>query len=244
MYNTYKMDRIKLYTVGHSNQTQDEFLELIKSQGINCIIDVRSLPYSKYTSQFNSEVLKSYLNKNGIFYAHFGKEFGARRFDCLKDVTITKMGKTEIRSQVNFELGVKTEQFLKGVDRIKKALLQGRKVSLMCSEANPLGCHRFSFLSKYFYDLGWDVNHIVRDENTGEGTIHPHQELETKMIMDYVHGKKLREIDGQGALGLFCMSDFGEEYTPEEQRIDAYRLKNQEIGWSPTTNDAEESLID
>ena len=233
-----------LYTVGHSNQTKEEFLDLVKSQDIDCIIDVRSVPYSKYTSQFNSEVLKSYLNKNGILYAHFGKEFGARRYDCLKDVMIIKMGKTEVRSQVNFELGVKTEQFLKGVDRIKRALSQGRKVSLMCSEADPLGCHRFSFLSRYFYESGWNVNHIVRDEDSGEGIIRSHQELENKMIMDYVHAKKLREIDGQGTLGLFCMSDFGEEYTQEQQRIDAYRLKNQEIGWSPATNDNEESLID
>lgn len=238
------MKKETLYTVGHSNQSQDELLDLIKSQSIDCIIDVRSMPYSKYTPQFNSEVIKSFLNKNGILYAHFGDEFGARRSDCLKETIFTKKGKSETKPQVNFELGVKTDNFLKGVDRIKKALSQGRNVSLMCSEADPLGCHRFSFLSKYFYELGWNVLHIVRDEDTGEGITHSHKELETEMILGYVHSKKLKEIDGQGEMSLFNMSDFGDEYTAEQQRIDAYRLKNHEIGWSPVVNENEDSLID
>lgn len=238
------MNKETLYTVGHSNQSLEEFLYLIRSQNIDCIIDVRSMPYSKYSPQFNSEALKSFLNKNGILYAHFGDEFGARRLDCLKEIVLSKNGKTEIKPQVNFELGVKTDNFLKGVDRIKKALSQGRKVSLMCSESNPLGCHRFSFLSRYFYELGWNVLHIIRDEDTGEGITRSHKELETEMILGYVHSKKLKELDGQGEMSLFSMADFGEEYTAEQQRIDAYKLKNHEIGWTPDNDNDSESLID
>lgn len=238
------MKKETLYTVGHSNQSQDELLDLIRSQNIDCIIDVRSMPYSKYTPQFNSEVIKSFLNKNGILYAHFGDEFGARRSDCLKDTAFTKKGISETKPQVNFELGIKTDKFLKGVDRLKKAISQGRNVSLMCSEADPLGCHRFSFISRYFYELGWDVKHIVRNENTGEGTVRSHKDLEDEMILSYVRTKKLKELDGQGEMSLFSMADFGDEYTAEQQRIDAYKLKNHEIGWTPSSDNNDENLID
>ena len=51
----------KIYTIGHSNQSLDEFYEMLKNQGITCIIDVRSMPYSKYTSQFNKESITIHL---------------------------------------------------------------------------------------------------------------------------------------------------------------------------------------
>lgn len=237
------MDKKILYTVGHSNQTFEEFLQLLMPYEIDCVIDVRSMPYSKYTPQFNSECLKTQLNNQGIIYAHFGNEFGARRNDCLKDTEFKKKGIIEIRPQVNFELGVATEKFLHGVERLKKALSQGRHVSLMCSEADPLECHRFSFLSRYFNENGWNVRHIIRDGNTGEICWKSHEELEKQMILGYVASKKLQQLPGQGQLLLF--QDFGDGYGEAQQRDDAYRLKNHEIGWIPTDeNNDYENLID
>ena len=221
----------QLFSVGHSNQSVEEFFQLLESKRIDCILDVRSMPYSKYTPQFNEEALKSWLNKHGVLYVPFGKHFGARRSDCLKETEFVKKGIKEIKSQVNFELGVTTPNFLSGVERLNKALDQNRRVSLMCSEADPLGCHRFSFISRYFYDLGWDVQHIMRDENSGESITRSHRVLEEAMILDYVKRNKLKSVGGQMADSLFA--DFGDGYTEEQQRIDAYRLKNHEIGWIP-----------
>ena len=101
----------------------------------------------------------------------------------------------------------------------------------MCSEADPLGCHRFSFISRYFYDLDWNVQHIMRDEDTSEPIVHSHQTLEKVMILDYVRRNKLKSVGGQMTDSLF--SDYGDGYDEQQQRIDAYRLKNHEIGWVP-----------
>ena len=232
-----KMNIEKIYTVGHSNQSFDEFMQLITPYKIDCIIDVRSIPYSKYTPQFNSEQIKAQLNKHGILYAHFGKEFGARRTDCLTNVEIKKKGNIEIKSQVNFEMGIFTENFLYGTERLKKALSQGRNISLMCSEANPLECHRFSFLSRYFHEKGYDIRHIIRNEISGEACLKSHEELEIEMIMGYVASKKLPELPGQGQQMLIM--DFGDGYDMAQQRIDAYRLKNREIGWTTSENNNE-----
>lgn len=225
------MDKRQLFSVGHSNQSIEEFYELLESQRIDCILDVRSMPYSKYTPQYNEEPLKAWLNQHEVLYVPFGKHFGARRSDCLKETEFVKKGIKETKPQVNFELGVTTPDFLSGVERLNKALDQNRRVSLMCSEADPLGCHRFSFISRHFYDLGWDVQHIMRDENTGEPIARSHQVLEEAMILNYVKRNKLKSVGGQMADSLF--SDFGDGYDEKQQRIDAYRLKNHEIGWVP-----------
>lgn len=218
-----------IYTVGHSNQSAEEFLKLIIPHGINCIVDVRSTPYSKYTPQFNEAILKSFLSQHGILYAPFGKHFGARRDDCFHEVEITKKGETITQRQVDFEMGIKTKAFLEGVERIKVALSQGRKIAFMCSEADPLSCHRFSFISRFFYENGFEMLHIIRSNETGGSVTMSHQELESQMINDYVAHHKLNPIASQASYLSF---DFGEEtYNENDQRIDAYRLKNREIGW-------------
>ena len=187
------MDKFRLYSVGHSNQSQEEFLELLKKHDVNCIVDVRSVPASKYTPQFNMEPLKWFLKKNDIQYLHFGEEFGARRTDSLN-----------IEGQVDFEQAVRTTNFNRGVERLMNGLQKGFRISLMCSEANPLECHRFSLVSRYFYDNGLDVQHILKD-----GELASHEVLEKEMIDEYLHSKKPKLADIDQLFG---------SYTAEDQR--------------------------
>lgn len=200
------MGDYRLYSIGHSSQTQEEFLALLTSYSINCVVDVRSVPASKYSPQFNQENLKWFLKSLGIQYLHFGDEFGARRTDSVDE-----------NGQVNFELAVKTPNFQHGVVRLMRGLEKGYQIALMCSEADPLECHRFSMVSRYFYDLGLDVQHILKD-----GTLAPHASLEKEMINQFLHSRKYRLPEVDLLFGT---------YSEEEQRKDAYRLKNKEIGY-------------
>lgn len=195
-----------LYSIGHSNQTQEEFLALILVHDVNCIVDVRSVPASKYSPQFNLENIRSFLLANNVQYLHFGEEFGARRYD-----SIDKNG------QVNFEMAVKTPAFISGALRILRGMERGYNIAFMCSEADPLECHRFALVSRYFHDTGIVVQHILKDAKLAS-----HETLEKEMITTFMHSKKyhLPEIDRM----------FG-TYTEEDQRRDAYRLKNKEIGY-------------
>lgn len=196
-----------LFTVGHSNGSTEELLLLLQLAGVDCVVDVRSMPASAYTPQFNKENLSRFLKAHGIGYLHFGEEFGARRSDSV------------VNGQVNFEKAVQTPAFKRGVERIEAGLGKGYHISLMCSEADPLACHRFSMVSRYFYDNGYDVRHILHSQE-----IKTHSELEEEMIACLLRKRqsKLREVDQM----------FG-EYTAEQQRVDAYRLKNQEVGYKP-----------
>ena len=201
-----KINGHKLYTIGHSSLSLIDFFSLIQRYAINCIVDVRSVPASKYAPQFNQNELRWFLNQHDVQYLHFGKEFGARRTDCLDD-----------EGQVNFERAIKTPAFLHGVERIRHGLQMGYRIAFMCSEANPKECHRFSLVSRFFYEHGIDVVHILKD-----GTTVNHAMVEKEMISELIHSRKhhLTEVDQL----------FG-TYTENEQRRDAYRVKNKEIGF-------------
>ena len=196
----------QLFTIGHSNQSQEEFLAMLRRHGVNCVVDVRSVPASKYTPQFNMEELRRFLKHNDVQYLHFGNEFGARRTDCINE-----------DGQVDFEEAVKTTAFLSGVERIKNGIEKGYRIALMCSEANPLECHRFSLVARYFYENGWDVQHILK-----EAELAPHETLEQQMIQEFMHSRKYHVPEVDELFGT---------YTKEDQRQDAYRLKNREIGY-------------
>lgn len=204
-----------IFTIGHSNVSVADLLHRLLQYSINCVVDVRSNPVSSYSPHFNKEHLKPVLKQNNISYAHFGEEFGARRTDCLID------------NQVNFELAVTTEKFQHGVSRIKNAITLGFNVVLMCSESEPLECHRFSLVSRFLHEQGMDVLHILKD-----GSIKSHEALEFEMIETYLKSRtnKLRAVE---------TDLFGNTYTKEQQRIDAYRIKNREIGYRINENKPE-----
>ena len=154
------------------------------------------------------ENLKYFLRSNDILYLPFGDEFGARRTDCI-----------DSNGQVNFEMAVTTPLFKQGAERLRKGLEKGFNIALMCSEADPLECHRFSLVSRYFHNQGIKVFHILKDTNLAS-----QGEVEKRMVSEFLHSKKyhLAEIDEL----------FG-TYTAEDQLVDAYRLKNKEIGYKP-----------
>lgn len=196
---------MRLYTIGHSNHLLTDFLNLLLKYGIDCIVDVRSIPASKYSPQFNKETLQGFLRSYNMDYQFFGYELGARRNDSFNEL-----------GYVDFELTVQTALFQEGVHKLTP-LLEKKNIALMCSEADPLECHRFSLVGRYYHEEGLDVNHILKD-----ATISSHEALEQKMIRDYLHSRRplLPNIDEL----------FG-TYTAEDQRRDAYRLKNKEIGF-------------
>lgn len=194
-----------IYTIGHSNHSTDEFLHLLQAHGITCVVDVRSIPASKHSPQYNQDILEGFLKYHHINYQFFGREFGARRADSYNQ-----------QGQVDFELAVKTDLFQHGVKRIN-TLLEVNRVTLMCSEANPLECHRFALVARFFHDQGIEILHILKD-----ASLATHKQLEKEMINQYLHARKplLADVD-----------ELFRTYTDKDQLRDAYRLKNKEIGY-------------
>lgn len=158
-----------LYTIGCSNHSVDYFLELLKMYNISAIADVRSDPYSKHTPQFNQEPLRVFLNKSNIHYLHFGNEFGARR----NEPEVYTNGK------VSFEKVRKLPTFINGVKRIQNGLSKGMNIALMCTEKDPIDCHRFLMVSHGIEILsGLTSDHILHT-----GQIESTKDVEKRMLL-------------------------------------------------------------
>ncbi len=56
---------VNVYTVGHSTRSLDDFTELLKRYGIGLLADVRSIPRSRHTPQFNADDLQLFLPTQG-----------------------------------------------------------------------------------------------------------------------------------------------------------------------------------
>jgi uncharacterized protein (DUF488 family) len=161
----------KIYTIGSSIHTAHEFTSLLKRYNINAVADVRSVPHSKHTPQFNKEPLAADLRKKSIRYLDFSKEFGARREEH----------EAYTNNRVDFGKVIKLPDFLDGIERINTGISKGYNIALMCTEKNPLDCHRFSLVSRALIDiLAVDVDHILFD-----GELLNQADLEKRMLHDF-----------------------------------------------------------
>ena len=211
------MDKPIVYTVGHSTHQLDFFLELLKIVEINCIVDVRSVPASAYNPQYNQESFKSFLKKNQINYLHFAEEFGARQtdYDLLDN-----------DGKLDFEKVRKTRRFNHGLERIWQGVDRNFRIALMCSESEPLDCHRFSMVSIGLENDGFEVKHILKDKS-----IKTNLDLEKELLKKYE--KKIPQI-----------TLFEPDITVEVQLKEALKLKNREIGFSPYSTYKEQEMYD
>lgn len=55
---------MEIFAIGHSNYPYVKFIEMIKKYNINCIVDIRETPYSKYNVQYNKEYFREILKKD------------------------------------------------------------------------------------------------------------------------------------------------------------------------------------
>ncbi|WP_305952598.1 DUF488 family protein [Emticicia oligotrophica] len=156
------MKKKSLYTIGHGNRKQEDFLALLKDFGIEYLIDVRSQPYSKFNPQFNQNDLKFFLERNGIKYVFMGDTIGGRPKDtsCYDN-----------EGKVDYETVKTKEFFLDGIKRLKTAYNKGINVVLMCSESKPCECHRSKLIGKVLIKDNINLNHIdekgkLKDQST------------------------------------------------------------------------------
>ena len=197
-----------VYTVGHSNHPIEEFLKLLVKHNINCVCDVRSMPYSRFTEQYNRENIKEYLSEHNIKYLFFGEEFGARREEkgLLTD------------GMVDFEKVAKNEKFIKGINRIEKGLEKGYRIALMCTEKEPIECHRTILVSRNLYLKGMVILHILSD-----GTAVYHEKIEEELVEKY--------FPNRNQLSIFDMNE-SIDYLKE-----AYKNANSDIGYRKEEDD-------
>lgn len=143
-----------MFSIGHGNRTVEEFIELLKKNDIKYLIDVRSMPYSKFSPHFNQEALRNSLEQNKITYVFMGDSLGGRPTD---------KGCYDEEGKVDYDAIEQKEFYKIGIERLKTAYNKGIPVALMCSEGKPTECHRSKLIGRTLGREKLWLEHI--DEN-------------------------------------------------------------------------------
>ena len=151
---------MKIWTIGHSTRTIDEFISLLQANQIRLLVDVRSLPGSKRYPQFNKEALADSLGKTGIRYDHF-PELGGRR-KAKPESKNTAWRNASFRGYADY---METEGFRKGVERLLDLAAGAGPTAIMCAEAVWWRCHR-SLISDYLEARHMEVMHTLDASKT------------------------------------------------------------------------------
>ena len=201
------MVKIEIYTLGHSNYPFDKFIEILKKYDINCVVDIRSTPYSKYNTQYNKEFLHETLKNLGYTYIYMADEFGAKRK--------TKVSYND-KGYADFDKVILEDEFKRGIERLKVGCAKNYKIVLLGAMQEPIRCHRAILLGKELIKAGFDVKHIMH-----EGDLKVQSELEEQLLEKYFEDRNQLTID----------SLLGNAISREDMIKEGYKLANKEIGY-------------
>ena len=128
-----------IYTLGTSNRSEEEFLEILKFYQIKAIADVRRWPTSQRFSHFKKENLIKILSENNILYYHL-EDLGGYRIE-------------------NYENYMKTSNFKSALEKLIE-IAKNDLTCIICAEKFPWRCHR-RFIAKALEEKEIEVLHII-----------------------------------------------------------------------------------
>jgi uncharacterized protein (DUF488 family) len=135
---------LKVFTVGHSNRSFEEFLLLLKEFEIWVVADIRRYPSSRKFPHFNREELLKLLSKQNIRYIWL-EALGGRRH-AGKNEKSPNAG-LESPGFRNYADHMATDDFRSAVKELLSIAATSR-TAVMCAEKVYWKCHR-RFLSDY-----------------------------------------------------------------------------------------------
>jgi len=143
-----------VYTIGFSNRTWDDTLEIFRALGIRRLVDIRTLPGSKYTPQFNQEHLEKALPDAAIEYVHM-KNLGGLRKPLKDSSTNAAWRNASFRGYADYMQTPEFEIALRELIR----LFSEKPTVYACTEAVFWRCHR-QLVSDALILHGYHAGHI------------------------------------------------------------------------------------
>jgi uncharacterized protein (DUF488 family) len=130
------MDEPVVWTIGHSTRSIDEFVALLAENGVRGVVDVRTMPRSRHTPQFNEDEFGRSLGEHGVAYRHLAALGGLRH--TTKASVNTGWRNTSFRGYADY---MQTSAFAAGLDELI-GIARETPTAIMCAEAVPWRCHR------------------------------------------------------------------------------------------------------
>jgi len=152
---------VTVYTIGHSNHPISRFLALLKQHRIEVLVDVRSMPYSRFNTQFRKDTLRRHVEEAGMTY-QWEERLGGRQPELPPGVRVTPAFLAE------------REAYRQAIQALI-ALAAQKRVAIMCAEEDPNRCHRHRLIGQTLLVQSVRVLHIRGDGRLEEGRPLPEQ---------------------------------------------------------------------
>ena len=163
---------LSVLTIGHSTHSWKHFASLLHGSGVTAVADVRTSPYSRRYRHFNRDELREKLHRDGLLYVFLGYELGGR----------PKESKLYRNGVADYERMAKTKEFSNGLSRVVEGA-KNHRTALLCSERDPLNCHRCLLVGRALAENGVRVSHVL-----DRGDVATQVEIEDRLLELYDHG--------------------------------------------------------
>lgn len=128
--------KARIFTIGHSNRTIQEFIQILEAYKLKLVIDIRTIRKSRHNPQFGEDRLAKALAKKGIDYLPLAGLGGLRPTN--KSSVNKAWRNTSFRGYADY---MQTDEFKKNLRRLI-SLSKRKRLVMMCAEAVPWRCHR------------------------------------------------------------------------------------------------------
>jgi len=157
------VDPARVFTIGHSTRTLEQFLGLLQREGASHLVDVRAFPASERYPHFSRPNLERSIIDSGGRYTHLPSLGGRRR--GRRDSHNTQWRNASFRAYADY---METREFREALDDLL-ALARLEPIAIMCAEAVPWRCHR-SLIADAL-----TVRDFVAEEIVSETRTEPHR---------------------------------------------------------------------
>jgi len=188
-----------ILTIGHSRHPLERFIALLQEAQVTALADVRSAPMSRFSPHFNRGALATSLAAQGIAHVFLGKELGGRP----QQQSLFTAGVAD------YEKMAASPEFRVGLARLTEAA-ERHRVAVMCSEADPLDCHRCLLVGRALAGGGIDVGHIL-----ASGAVVTHAQAEDRLL----------DLENLAEAGLLLRSR-------DERLAEAYRSRCRRVAYA------------
>jgi len=129
----------RIFSIGTSTRSLDEFISLLRHYGIETVADVRSFPTSRF-EHFRRDIFERSLEECGFCYVYLGTELGGYR-------------------RGGYENYLSTPTYREGLSKLTK-IGSSSVTTFLCAERLPWRCHR-RWIGESLMRQGWEVIHII-----------------------------------------------------------------------------------
>jgi uncharacterized protein (DUF488 family) len=163
-----------ILTIGHSTRPLDDFIALLRENGVERLADIRRYPGSRRYPHFSSESLAQVLPEHGIAYVHM-PELGGRR-KPQPDSPNGAWRNEQFRGYADY---MGTAAFRDAMERL---LAFPETTAVMCAEAVPWRCHR-NLVADDLLRRGIPVRHILGPHSVKEHEMNPHARIDGDRVI-------------------------------------------------------------